>query len=117
MCLQRKQLGVSMMGLNFLGGMSLQQKHGGGEGGGGKKKSPDVADKVVVVVAVKASKEIPRRALVWALTHVVQPGDHIMLLVVIPPHSHGSIILSSLISPFVYLINFGLHDVEVPFQV
>lgn len=74
------------MGLNFLGGMNLQQKHGGG---GGKKNCSDVADKVVVVVAVKASREIPRRALVWALTHVVQPGDCIMLLVVIPPHSHG----------------------------
>ena len=42
-----------------------------------------------VVVAVKASKEIPRTALVWALTHVVQPGDCIMLLVVVSPHSPG----------------------------
>ena len=56
----------------------------------GKKKCSDVADKVVVVVAaVKASSEIPRWALVWASTHIVQPGDCIMLLVVIPPHSHG----------------------------
>ncbi|GAV68306.1 Pkinase domain-containing protein [Cephalotus follicularis] len=39
-----------------------------------------------VVVAVKASKEIPRTALVWALTHVAQPGDCIRLLVVIPAH-------------------------------
>ncbi|KAI3521419.1 hypothetical protein L1887_10884 [Cichorium endivia] len=37
-----------------------------------------------VVVAVKASKEIPKSALVWALTHVVQPGHCITLLVVIP---------------------------------
>ncbi|KAL8466036.1 hypothetical protein ACS0TY_035232 [Phlomoides rotata] len=36
-----------------------------------------------VVAAVKASKEIPKTALVWALTHVVQPGDCITLLVVI----------------------------------
>ncbi|KAF9680461.1 hypothetical protein SADUNF_Sadunf06G0123500 [Salix dunnii] len=43
----------------------------------------------VVVVAVKASKEIPRSALVWALTHVVQPGDLIILLVVIPAHSES----------------------------
>ncbi|XP_073266206.1 inactive protein kinase SELMODRAFT_444075 isoform X4 [Populus alba] len=43
----------------------------------------------VVVVAVKASKEIPRSALVWALTHVVQPGDFIKLLVVIPAHSES----------------------------
>ncbi|KAG6483558.1 inactive protein kinase SELMODRAFT_444075-like [Zingiber officinale] len=42
-----------------------------------------------VVVAVKASKEIPKTALVWALTHIVQPGDCIMLLVVVPPHSSG----------------------------
>ncbi|ESR64672.1 hypothetical protein CICLE_v10007650mg [Citrus x clementina] len=41
----------------------------------------------VVIVAVKASKEIPRSALVWALTHVVQPGDYIKLLVVMPPLS------------------------------
>ncbi|KAL8544471.1 hypothetical protein ACS0TY_004868 [Phlomoides rotata] len=34
-----------------------------------------------VVAAVKASKEIPKTALVWALTHVVQPGDCITLLV------------------------------------
>lgn len=95
-----------MKGLNFLGGMNLQQKH---DGVGGKKGS-DVADKVVVVVAVKASKEIPRRALVWALTHVVQPGDCIMLLVVIPPHSHG-ILLLLLSTPFLsyYVkVTFGL---------
>ena len=90
------------MGLNFLGGMNFQENHGGGGGGGGKKTGSDGADKVVVVVAVKASKEIPRRALVWALTHVVQPGDCIMLLVVIPPHSHGIIFLTSLI-PLFYL--------------
>ncbi|GKV14042.1 hypothetical protein SLEP1_g24969 [Rubroshorea leprosula] len=41
----------------------------------------------VVVVTVKASKEIPRTALIWDLTHVVQPGDCIKLLVVIPPYS------------------------------
>lgn len=45
--------------------------------------SSDVTGKVVVV-AVKASKDISRNALVWALTHVVQPGDCIKLLVVIP---------------------------------
>ncbi|MED6162868.1 hypothetical protein PIB30_074497 [Stylosanthes scabra] len=38
----------------------------------------------VVVVAVRASREISRTALVWALTHVVQPGDSIKLLVLIP---------------------------------
>ncbi|KAJ9167938.1 hypothetical protein P3X46_019525 [Hevea brasiliensis] len=51
------------------------------------KGASDVVVGKVVVVAVKASKEIPRRALVWALTHVVQPGDCIKLVVVIPAHS------------------------------
>ncbi|CAN8301685.1 unnamed protein product [Cochlearia groenlandica] len=37
-----------------------------------------------VMVAVKASKEIPKAALLWTLTHVVQPGDRVRLLVVIP---------------------------------
>lgn len=42
-----------------------------------------------VIVAVKASREIPKTALAWALTHVVQPGDCIILLVVVPPYSSG----------------------------
>lgn len=42
-----------------------------------------------VIVAVKASREISKTALVWALTHVVQPGDCIILLVVVPPYSSG----------------------------
>ncbi|XP_042502328.1 inactive protein kinase SELMODRAFT_444075-like [Macadamia integrifolia] len=61
--------------------MSLQPKRGK------QDKGTDVAEKVVV--AVKASKEIPRTALVWALTHVVKPGDCITLLVVVPAHSSG----------------------------
>ncbi|PON48122.1 Tyrosine-protein kinase [Parasponia andersonii] len=61
--------------------MSGDQKHGK------KEKGSDVAEKVVV--AVKASKEIPKNALVWALTHVVQPGDCITLLVVVPSQSSG----------------------------
>lgn len=44
-----------------------------------------------IVVAVRASKEIPRTALVWALTHVVRAGDGILLLVVIPSHNSGII--------------------------
>ncbi|EPS64404.1 hypothetical protein M569_10373, partial [Genlisea aurea] len=50
-----------------------------------KKKDCDAAEKVLV--AVKASKEVPKSALVWALTHVVQPGDCITLLVVVPSHN------------------------------
>ncbi|CAH9132226.1 unnamed protein product [Cuscuta epithymum] len=42
-----------------------------------------------IMVAVKASKEIPKTALVWALTHIVQPGDCIALLVIVPSHSSG----------------------------
>ncbi|KAI4381876.1 hypothetical protein MLD38_007901 [Melastoma candidum] len=51
------------------------------------KIGSDVVEKVVV--AVKASKELPRAALVWALTHVVEPGDRISLLVVVPSQSSG----------------------------
>ncbi|KAF8726883.1 hypothetical protein HU200_019363 [Digitaria exilis] len=44
----------------------------------------------VVVVAVRAAaREISKTAVVWALTHVVQHGDSILLLVVIPPPSSG----------------------------
>ncbi|XP_064961089.1 inactive protein kinase SELMODRAFT_444075-like [Musa acuminata AAA Group] len=42
-----------------------------------------------IVVAVKSSKEIPKTALVWALKHVVQPGDCITLIVVVSPHNSG----------------------------
>lgn len=39
----------------------------------------------VVVVAVEATKEqVSRSGLMWALTNVVQPGDSIKLLGVIP---------------------------------
>ncbi|CAL5360396.1 inactive protein kinase SELMODRAFT_444075-like [Camellia sinensis] len=51
-----------------------------------KEKGSNVVEKVVIV-AVKASREVTRTALVWALTHVVQPGDCVKLLVVIPAHS------------------------------
>ncbi|CAH9090488.1 unnamed protein product [Cuscuta epithymum] len=51
------------------------------------KGSDAVAEKVMV--AVKASKEIPKSALLWALTHVVQPGDCITLLVVVPSNTSG----------------------------
>ncbi|KAB2611213.1 inactive protein kinase [Pyrus ussuriensis x Pyrus communis] len=54
---------------------------------GKQEKGSDDAEKVVV--AVKALKEVPKTALVWALTHVVQPGDCITLLVVVPPQSSG----------------------------
>uniref|UniRef100_A0A2P2J4Y5 Uncharacterized protein n=1 Tax=Rhizophora mucronata TaxID=61149 RepID=A0A2P2J4Y5_RHIMU len=49
----------------------------------------DVVTGKVVVVAVKASKDISKNALVWALNHVVQPGDCIKLLVVVPAQASG----------------------------
>lgn len=54
---------------------------------GKQEKGSDEAEKVVV--AVKASKEISKTGLVWALTHVVQPGDCITLLVVVSAQSSG----------------------------
>lgn len=45
----------------------------------------------VVIVAVKASKEIPRDTLVWALTHVAQAGVCVKLLVVIPGQSSSNL--------------------------
>ncbi|KAH6781304.1 kinase with adenine nucleotide alpha hydrolases-like domain-containing protein [Perilla frutescens var. frutescens] len=49
----------------------------------GGEEQDKVADAAKVLVAVKAAKEIPRTALVWALTHVAQPGDCITLLVLV----------------------------------
>lgn len=46
----------------------------------------------VVVVAVKAAKEVSRTALTWALTNVVKPGDCVRLLVVIPTHASSNIL-------------------------
>ncbi|CAN7122152.1 unnamed protein product [Brassica rapa subsp. narinosa] len=49
---------------------------------GCKERSVVVGKKVMV--AVRASKETSKAALLWTLTHVVQPGDRIRLLVVVP---------------------------------
>ena len=43
----------------------------------------DVMERLVLV-AVKASRHISRISLVWALTHIVHPGDCVKLLVVVP---------------------------------
>lgn len=69
--------------LEFTVVMSTNVHHRRGKQG----KGSDVVEKVVV--AVKASKEIPKTALVWALSHVVQQGDCITLLVVVPSQSSG----------------------------
>lgn len=57
---------------------------------GRQEKSSNGVSKVIV--AVKALKEVPKTALVWALTHVVQPGDCITLLVVVPLQSSGMLV-------------------------
>ncbi|KAL7134915.1 hypothetical protein ABFS83_11G057500 [Erythranthe nasuta] len=51
------------------------------------RSSLDVVVKSRVIVAVKASKEIPRTALKWALTNVVRKGDCVRLVVIIPSQS------------------------------
>ncbi|KAL7093739.1 hypothetical protein ACP275_11G058700 [Erythranthe tilingii] len=51
------------------------------------RSSLDVVVKSRVIVAVKASKEIPRTALKWALTNVVRKGDCVRLVVIIPNQS------------------------------
>lgn len=57
-----------------------------------QEKVQDVVEKVVIV-AVRASNEIPTAALRWALTHVVQARDYIKLLVVIPSPNSGKKLL------------------------
>ena len=66
----------------FMGSVSKEVNMGKAE------KGLDAAAEKIVV-AVKASKEIPKTALVWALTHVVQPGHCITLLVVLPAQTSG----------------------------
>ena len=58
-----------------------------------EKGTPAAAEKVVVAVRA-AIREISKTAIVWALTHVVQPGGSIILLVVIPAQSSGMLFLS-----------------------
>ncbi|KAL1559126.1 non-specific serine/threonine protein kinase [Salvia divinorum] len=48
-----------------------------------------VSDVTKVLVAVKAAKVIPKTALIWALTHVVQPGDCVSLLVLASSQTSG----------------------------
>lgn len=75
---------------------------------GKQEKGSDGAEKVIV--AVKASKEIPKTALVvvWSLTHVVQPGDCITLLVVVPSQSSGMPSFRS----FFYTRYFSLNQLD-----
>ena len=52
---------------------------------------PAAAMEKVVVAVRAATREISTTAIVWALTHVVQPGGSIILLVVIPAHTSGTV--------------------------
>lgn len=69
-------------------------------GAGSGLQTPDQAPRgagagAVVVVALRAAaREISKTAAVWALTHVVQHGDSILLLVLIPPPSSGTLFFS-----------------------
>ncbi|CAO2190935.1 unnamed protein product [Urochloa humidicola] len=47
------------------------------------------AEEKVVVAVRAATREISKTALVWAVTHVVQPGGSIILLVVVPAQTSG----------------------------
>ncbi|KAG7018292.1 Inactive protein kinase [Cucurbita argyrosperma subsp. argyrosperma] len=86
---------------------------------GKQDKGSDDAQKVIV--AVKASKEIPKTALVWALTHVVQIGDCITLLVVVPSqssaHSGTSSELKCDITDSCSQMILQLHDVYDPNKI
>ena len=61
---------------------------------------PAAAMEKVVVAVRAATREISTTAIVWALTHVVQPGGSIILLVVIPAHTSGTL--------FPFLASLGL---------
>ncbi|KAF2581796.1 hypothetical protein F2Q68_00006905 [Brassica cretica] len=54
-----------------------------------REKIPSSNGTEKVLVAVKASREISKTALVWALTHIVHPGDCITLVVVVTSHNAG----------------------------
>ncbi|KAJ4882016.1 Protein kinase protein with adenine nucleotide alpha hydrolases-like domain [Raphanus sativus] len=56
---------------------------------GKQEKRPGSNGTEKVLVAVKASREISKTALVWALTHIVHPGDCITLVVVVTSHNAG----------------------------
>lgn len=56
---------------------------------GATAASATVAAEKVVVAVRAATREISKTAIIWALTHVVQPGGSILLLVVIPAQSSG----------------------------
>ncbi|WVZ69815.1 hypothetical protein U9M48_018544 [Paspalum notatum var. saurae] len=66
----------------------LLQRKGKAVAEKGAASATPAVEKVVVAVRA-AAREISKTAIVWALTHVVQPGGSIILLVVIPAHSSG----------------------------
>jgi len=87
----------------------LLQRKGKSVAGKGAAAATVAAEKVVVAVRA-ATREISKNAIVWALTHVVQPGGSIILLVVIPAQSSG--IVSGFGFP-VYYINQDINESHV----
>ncbi|KAG2292272.1 hypothetical protein Bca52824_038941 [Brassica carinata] len=63
-----------------------------------REKIPSSNGTEKVLVAVKASREISKTALVWALTHIVHPGDCITLVVVVTSHNAGTTFSSLVLS-------------------
>lgn len=103
-CKQRLKTQEVRASLEFLvcDFLVLRMKHKGC-----REKSVVVGKKVIV--AVRASKEISNSALIWTLTHVVQPGDRIRLLVVVPSnYSSNHLFLSLPFFVFKFTILFAL---------
>lgn len=83
-----------------------------------RQKSGTVRDQTgerVVLIAVKASREIPKSAFIWALTHVVQPGDCAKLLVVIPAHTSSNP-LNPIFMLHLFLLQSRAHNFSLIFQ-
>lgn len=55
-----------------------------------------------VFVVVKAEREVSKAAMVWALTHVVRPGDSITLLALLAGGNRGNSLISA--SPGLYIV-------------
>lgn len=84
----------------------LLQRKGKPVAGKGAASMTVKAEKVVVAVRA-ATREISKTAVIWALTHVVQPGGSIILLVVIPAQSSG--IVSAFGFPVCFWASMSAH--------
>jgi hypothetical protein len=90
----------------------LLQRKGKSVADKGAAAATTVAAEKVVVAVRAATREISKTAIIWALTHVVQPGGSIILLVVIPAHSSG--IVSGFSFPVWYIrISTSAHVLQI----